>query len=451
MEATKNALITYCHTHIFPFVVTGVILASFFGSGPAFSQTNLSSPSDSSALKLNDGSGSFATGHYRNLFKENGHSQQEIDAKISAAFQQLFFGEPDQRIYFPAGKNDNGPLAYITDVAHHDVRTEGMSYGMMIAVQLDKKKVFDALWNWTMTYMYLSSPKEPAQGYFRWSLKTDGTPNSETPAPDGAEYYVTALYFAAHRWGSSEGIYNYKAWADKILTAIRHHPLKTGMTKFGPRTIHSMVNEKAKMIRFVPDVGRHDFTDPSYHLPAFYELWARWGPPADRRFWANAADSSRNFFQKATNPKTGLVPDYANFDGSPHVIKQFKYSYIFSADAWRTAMNWSVDWAWWQKDPREQELSNRIQSFFASQGMDTYGDKYTLDGHELGSRHAIGLISTNAVASLAATHPLAKDFVKALWNAPIPQKVVERYYDGLLYIMSLLYCSGEYRIWPPEQ
>jgi len=427
---------------------TALILISFFCIKKSYALQSVTH--DSTGLKLDDGSGAYATGHYPNLFKQLGHSKKEIDAKINAAFQQLFFGNKDQRIYFHAGKNENGPLAYITDVAHHDVRTEGISYGMMIAVQLNKKDVFDALWNWAMTYMYVRSPKQPAQGYFRWSLKVDGTPNSETPAPDGEEYFVTALYFASHRWGNGEGIYNYKAWADKILTAIRHHPLKTGKTKFGKRTIHNMVSEKHKMIRFVPGVNRNDFTDPSYHLPAFYELWARWGPQEDRQFWADAADSSRAFFQKATNAKTGLPSDYANFDGSPHKTKGFRYSYTYSADAWRTQSNWSVDWAWWKQDPGEQELSNKIQSFFASQGMSTYGDDYMLNGKELGSRHATGLVSTNAVASLAATHPMAKDFVKALWNAPIPQKFKERYYDGLLYIMSFLYCSGEYRIWPPQ-
>ena len=51
------------------------------------------------------------------------------------------------RLYsFSAGRNARGPLAYITDWANHDVRTEGMSYGMMIAVQMNKKREFDALW-----------------------------------------------------------------------------------------------------------------------------------------------------------------------------------------------------------------------------------------------------------------------------------------------------------------
>jgi oligosaccharide reducing-end xylanase len=60
------------------------------------------------------------------------------------------------------------------------------------------------------------------------------------------------------------------------------------------------------------------FTDPSYHLPAFYELWSRWGPKEDREFWKRAAETSRAFFVKTTNPETGLAPSYANFDGSPH-------------------------------------------------------------------------------------------------------------------------------------
>src|SRR5580704_14838310 len=115
------------------------------------------SPSSTTASKLDDGSGAFATGHYRNLFVENGHSQKEIDGKIEAAYQQLFHGDPQtQAVFFPAGKNGNGPLAYLTDWANHDARTEGVSYGMMISVQLDHKAEFDALWNWAMTYMYIN-------------------------------------------------------------------------------------------------------------------------------------------------------------------------------------------------------------------------------------------------------------------------------------------------------
>ncbi len=403
----------------------------------------------------NDGSGAFATGTYRNLFAEAGHTPAEISAKLDTAFQQLFHGNPEtQSVFFPAGKNAQGPLAYVTDWANHDVRTEGMSYGMMIAVQLNKKDEFDALWNWAKTYMYIGDPKHPSFGYFSWSCKTDGTPNEETAAPDGEEYFVMSLYFAAHRWGNGTGIYDYKAQADELLHTMRHRAVMSGPTKFGPRTVGNEVDEAAKMIRFVPGVERGGFTDPSYHLPAFYELWARWGPAEDRDFWAQAATVSREFFWKAAHPSTGLTPAYANFDGTPHATG-FPQSAIFGYDSWRTASNWSVDWSWWRKAPHEQVLSDRIQVFFRSQGLSNYGDLYTLEGKPVPtptppapSHRPTGLVATNAVASLAAADPKARDFVNALWDAPVPSGQ-GRYYDGMLYLMSLLHCSGEFRIWKP--
>ena len=390
--------------------------------------------------------GAFATGHYPNLFAQLGHSNAEIDARINAAYEQLFHGDAQsESVVFFAGKNANGPLAYLTDWNHHDVRTEGMSYGMMIAVQLDHKRDFDALWNWAKTYMYISDPKHPSFGYFSWSCKPDGAPNSETPAPDGEEYFVMSLYFAAHRWGNGAGIYNYQAQADQLLTTMRHHPVVSGPTRFGPRTVGPEVDEQWKMIRFVPVLKLGNFTDPSYHLPAFYELWARWGPRADRAFWAQAAAASRAFFPRATNSATGLTPVYANFDGTPHATR-FPQSTIFGYDSWRTASNWSVDWSWWHKAPVEQKLSNRIQAFFYRQGISNYGDVYTLDGKVINLHHATGLVATNAAASLAATDAHAKDFVRALWDAPVPSGQ-QRYYDGMLYLLNFLHCSGRFRIW----
>ena len=138
-----------------------------------------------------------------------------------------------------------------------------------------------------------------------------------------------SLYFASARWGNKAGIYNYKAQADELLTAMRHREPKTGPTKFGLRTVGPEIDEQAKMIRFVPVLNRGNFTDPSCHLPAFYELWARWGRVADRTFWAEAAEKSREFFMKAANPQTGLTPVYANFDGTPHATR-FSQSTIFA-------------------------------------------------------------------------------------------------------------------------
>ena len=39
-------------------------------------------------------------------------------------------------------------------------------------------------------------------------------------------------------------------------------------------------------------------------------------------------------------------------------------------------------------------------------------------------------------------------FLEALWNTPIPSGE-QRYFDGMLYLMSMLHCSGNFRIIEP--
>ena len=433
-------------TAIKPRLLPAILFALIMGSATGIAQAS-----------ANAGEGANATGEYRNLFAEDGHSKSEIQAKIKAAYKQLFHGDAQtEAIAFSAGKNANGPLMYVTDWANHDVRTEGMSYGMMITVQLNKKKEFNAIWNWAKTYMYITDPKAPSYQFFAWSCKTDGTHNSEGAAPDGESYFAMALLFASNRWGDGKGIYDYRAEAETLLTAMVHRPVISAPGKQGQHTVGPMMNADPPMILFVPEVSPEPFTDPSYHLPAFYELWAKWGPEADRAFWARTAEVSREFFVKTTHPQTGLAPSYANFDGTPH-INRFPQSGQFGYDAWRTASNWAVDWSWWHKAPSEQELSDRIQKFFAEQGIDKYGPVYSLDGKDMGATpglthedHPAGLVGTNAVAGLAATdRERAKQFTEALWNTPIPSGQ-NRYYDGLLYLMSLMHLSGEFRIIAPK-
>ena len=445
-------------------------------------------------LSTDDGDGAYKTGVYRNLFVERlGHTPAETHAKIEAAFQELFHGDgQEQRVYFETGANANGPLAYVTDWANNDARTEGMSYGMMIAVQIGHKREFDALWNWSKTYMLTTDPDNPSLGYFAWSMGTDGSPRATGAAPDGEEYYVMALYFAANRWGNGDGIYNYNAEADRILRGMRHRALMTRMSPFrihpgdapfvqpdapwpSPNnrkaqaqaikdgkpwppyhvdgkphevTVGPMVDEASAMVRFVPETNIPG-TDASYHLPAFYELWARWGPAEDRAFWARAASVSRDFFSQVADPKTGLAPDRSNFDGTPAMGWDGKPSQ-FAYDSWRTASNWSVDYSWWHKDAREAALSDRIQGFLNGQGVTTFVDRYALDGKPMSDRHSTGMLAATAVGSLAATPgPVSDAFLRTLWDTPVPEGE-QRYFDGMLYLMSMMHLSGEFRIIGPQ-
>jgi oligosaccharide reducing-end xylanase len=399
--------------------------------------------------------GAAVSGKYRNLFVELGKPADEVEQKLERAYQSLFHGDPaNESVMFEAGHNDSGKLAYILDINNGDVRSEGMSYGMMIAVQHNQKEDFDALWNWAKTFMYHADPTHPAYGYFSWQMHPDGSAMDEMPAADGEEYFATALLFAEHRFGGGEGMYAYGEQATKLLSDMKNRAAIEGTVNGGRKTKGvALWNPEQKMVRFTPDSGNFesngDHTDPSYHLPAFYELWARWGPQADRPFWADAAKVSRDYFVEVTNPKTGLAPDYGNFDGSPKAASWDAHTIDFRYDAWRTAMNWSVDAAWWAKDPRENELSNKLLRFFRSVGK-VYPNTYRLDGTPTSQSSSSGLSAMNAVAALAATDPVASQYVEALWQQPIPTGKY-RYYDGMLHLLAMLHVSGEFRVYGSVQ
>ena len=390
--------------------------------------------------------GAFATRRYRNLFAELGYKQKDIDKKLKSVFESVFYG-PD-KVYFEVGDS----MAYISDIKNHDVRTEGMSYGLMIAVQFDRKDIFDRLWRWGKKYM--QHQEGPLKGYFAWSCKTDGTRNAQGPASDGELYYVTSLIFASNRWGNSTGI-NYLAEAQNILDC--------SMQKIGMERVAPLINLEHQLITFTPDPFGGRFTDPSYHVPAFYEVWARWAEDGRSEFWRACARKSREYLHKSIHPVTGLNPDYNNYDGtllgSKRVIGD-----AFRFDSWRVPMNIALDYSWACADRKwQQEYGNKIQNFFYSQGIDSFVDQYNVDGTTvtelLGAggykklRHSLGLVATTAAVSLVCTHDKSREFVDRLWNVkhvPYDDGYFDAYYDGLLRLFAFMHLSGNYRIIFPQ-
>ena len=380
--------------------------------------------------------GAAYTGNYRNLFKEYGYSEDEINKKVESTWEKLFHGTDDERLYYPVGDD----MAYIYTADTDDVRSEGMSYGMMICVQMDKQEEFNCLWKWAKTHMQHKSGEY--KGYFAWQMNTNGTIKSNTPASDGEEYFATALLFASARWGNGEGIYNYHKEAQEILTTMLHQ------ADDGQGV--NMFNSEHKMPVFCPIGNAATYTDPSYHLPAFYEVWAL-EADQDNEFWSEAAKASREYFRKATNASTGLAPDYSEYSGA---ARNEGNHGDFRFDAWRTAANIACDYAWWAKDDWAVTHADTLQSFFYDKGVENYGNQWTLDGSkEYSTDHSPGLVAMNATAGLAASAQKAWAFVEDFWNIS-PTTGTYRYYDGCLYMMGLLHCSGKFQVYlskkPPK-
>ncbi len=355
------------------------------------------------------------------LFVQLGYSQEDIDKRLEDIVNTIFFGKDDERFYY-----EEGDIAYVMDTGNNDVRTEGMSYAMMAFVQLDMQEHFDKIWNFSKTYMFME--EGDMAGYFAWSVQPDGTKNAYGPAPDGEEYYAMALILASKRWGNGEGIYNYAREAKELLATCIHHPFP-------------MWEPSNYLIKFVPNL---DFSDPSYHLPHFYRIFAKWCNEEDREFWEKAADASRQYLKAASHEVTGLTSEYADYEGKPF------YWYgghdVFYSDAYRTVANIGLYAAWFGDDAELSDCAKRLHRFFKETVPDAWDRVYRIDGTPVDDEkalHPVGLIATNAMGALANVDKNGKACVHEFYNTPLRQGD-RRYYDNFLYLFAFMALSGHY-------
>ena len=173
------------------------------------------------------------------------------------------------------------------------------------------------------------------------------------------------------------------------------------------------------------------------------------GPRAsdDRAFLGAAAARSRELFRLAANLfDTGLMPDYCDFDGRPHVRRGHE---DFRYDAWRTLSNPALDYSWFAADPFEVAQSNRVLTFLSGRGRLDH-DRFKLDGTPVGNNpDSPGMIAMAAAAGLAADRSLSAPFVEMLWKMDVPAGHF-RYYNGLLYMLGLLETGGRLKIYLPS-
>lgn len=391
---------------------------------------------------------------YRNYLLELGIPQYEIDAKINTIYNTIF-GNKDGGAYHEVEVKGQ-KMAYISDVKNKDVRSEGMSYGMMIAVQMNKPDMFDRLWRWANYYMRHNDITDASYGLFAWQCRTNGSRMSQGSASDGELYFVTALLLASRRWGqSADAGYNYLEEAQTLLNQL--------FSKDGTGGVTNIINTTYNLINFCPDTNSNKHTDPSYHLPAFYEIWAETAQDERETIYHTLAANARDFLHKATNAKTGLNPDQCNFDGTLMQSYWGGSNNEFHYDSWRVPMNIAMDFTWYHKDAEWQSdyASRMVKTVVGEYGLTTFPDQFALDGgkpkYVMGGgssspklRHSIGFVGAMATTSLMIDDEnYSQDLVRHMFDQklePYSDGYYDVYYDGLIYLFALLHLSGNYRM-----
>jgi len=269
-----------------------------------------------------------------------------------------------------------------------------MSYGMMVAVQLDHQTEFDRLWTWVKTHMAQGT------GEIRWRCQTSGSGCAGGGAPDGEEYFATALIFASHRWGDSTGPAKiaYSTEAKWVLDVVR--------TKY--------FNSQYHLVKFVSSSNN---VDPSYVLPAFYEVWACFDT-ANADFWKESATAGRAYMQKVVD-SNGVCPYQASFTATnPQAA---------NADSTRCVANLMMDWYLFGKDPWQR---------------DTYAPKFA--AYSSSRNNGAPAVGCNSTLGFGLPSSSGKAFVDKLWSTGVPSR---DYWGGVLYMLGMVHVSGNFRIW----
>jgi oligosaccharide reducing-end xylanase len=377
---------------------------------------------------------------YPTPFRDRGHIDAEITAKINNAFMQLFHGTgADQPIYYSDGVDGAGnPIAHIQDVFHVDTRTEGIGLGMLIAVELDHRPELDSLWTFAKESLRVQSGS--ASGYFTSFCENAAVMTMTCLDPFGLQQMTMALILAHDRYtlaGAPRGPVDYATDARDLLTLMRHKVDENGGVKDG---VTDTFDHATSLVFDFPNTSGAAVGRPSIEMPGYYDLWAQaTGDP----FWTMAARAARDYWRRSADPKTGLLPLSARFaDGMPVAGLD-----LFQSEAYRAQIAMALDQIWTDGDGWSAGEADRLLAFFTMQGPN-YGMSFTLGGTTVNPQHDPALVATNGVSAAIASAtpaPQRAAFVDAVWNMPIPTGIT-RYFSGLMYLLSLLVLGGHMQV-----
>ncbi len=347
-----------------------------------------------------------------------------VDARIEAVFEQLFYGDPaEEAVYVEVAPGS----AYIYDVLHDDTRLDAMGYGMMIAVQLDRREEFDSLWTYVQErFEYKDGPRKD---YYRFNCQLDVDTCDDVIDTYGVFYVATALFIADRRWQDDATTTNYGDAARRIIAALRSKESQNGGVVDGVLNVFA----PTYLPRIVPLEGEAEIVATGALLPPFFELW---GLATQDNYWQTVAERSRSYLLTVPHQQTGLTP--ARVDENLVPIEGFL------DDSYGTGFMLAIDHSWVRERPEYLIQVNRMLAFFVERGLPTYPAEYELDGTVLIENSSMALVALNGAAAGIASIAERDDFIRAVWEAPIPVGLY-RFYDGMNQLLSMLYLSGELR------
>jgi endo-1,4-beta-D-glucanase Y len=240
--------------------------------------------------------------------------------------------------------------------------SEGVAYGMLLAVYADDQPTFDKLWQYSQLHLGTNKLMD-------WYIGPSGELLGSGGASDADEDMAFALIVADQRWGGKGS-----------LTTNYIDLAKTQIGRIWQYEVDHTRNELMKP-------GDQGFDGSviniSYFAPAYYKVFGR--VTGQTTNWNNAAKTSYDVIEKTLttangNASNGLVPAWSTPAGMPMAPPGTGMPTYHQLDSCRTPFRVAADYCW-NGEPRALAYLQKITSFYAGVGAANIVDGYDLNGN----------------------------------------------------------------------
>jgi Glycosyl hydrolases family 8 len=307
--------------------------------------------------------------------------------------------------------------------------SEGIGYGMLIAVYMNDQPLFDELWKYEQQWL-------SKNGLMDWYIDAAGSKRlGSGGASDADEDMAFALLMADRQWGGNGTL------GDSYLNVA-----KGQIQRIWDHEIH-----EAKLLK--PGDG-WNLQDPwtlvnvSYFAPSYYRAFAAvsgnigWNDVVKTAY--DTLENSLNADNK--NVDNGLVPAWSTSEGAPTGAAFAGAPTNYQYDSCRTPFRIGIDYCI-NDEPRAKVYAGKTSQFFGAIGATHIVDGYNLDGtphaqHDSGqSASFVGPVTVGAMTAGADSPLLAQGYTAIATRGLL---VGGEYYDGSWTVLSLLMLSGNF-------
>jgi len=303
--------------------------------------------------------------------------------------------------------------------------SEGIAYGMILALMMDDPSTFDGLWNYSQKYLNQN-------GLMHWQINPAGEVIGQGAATDADEDMAWALSLADFKWGGSG--------------SLGTPYIELARTQIQRIWDHEVVHDWGELLNAGDSWNGAIVFNPSYFAPNQYRLFGKISNNVDG--WNKVIDKGYEILAKSLRPElgnvdNGLIAAWTDAEGAPSAPfggAPTHYQY----DSARIPFRIGQDYCEFG-EPRAKTYLDKVGTFFATMGAAQIVDGYDLNGMPRAENAtAQSALFVGAAGVAAMSDPKYKPLLDDTWGLLVSKEMTppSYYYNLSWQVFSLLMMSG---------